>query len=187
MIMSKFHIENIFGDGQHHVHCVSFNEFKQIAYTNEWENSVHDNIAIISINNSKHCSAPGEYHICRDAYNVLNLNFDDVDPVAYGLSDNAISYTYEDVNNSNEYITVDFFNSKMAERVVDFIERNKEKNFVIHCSAGISRSQAFVKYIINVYSNEYDWETNPNNPCIHPNGFVYSKLMEVYRKVNIKN
>jgi hypothetical protein len=26
-----------------------------------------------------------------------------------------------------------------------------------------------------------DWETNPNNPCLHPNGFVFQKLMQAYR------
>ena len=68
----------------------------------------------------------------------------------------------------------------MAEKCVKFIEENKDKHFFIHCSAGISRSQAFVKYIKNVYY-ENDFYTNPDNPCLHPNGFVFQKLMHAYR------
>ena len=62
-------------------------------------------------------------------------------------------------------------------------EKNKDKNFFIHCSAGISRSQAFVLFIQNTYF-EQKFELNPTNPCISPNGHVYSKLCEAYR---IKN
>ena len=70
----------------------------------------------------------------------------------------------------------------MSDECVRFIERNKNKNFYIHCSAGISRSQAFVKYIKNVY-NDINWITNPNNPCEFPNGFVYNQLMKSYREI----
>lgn len=162
--------------------CVSFNEFEYIAKENGWDNEVPSNVAIISINNGTYFE--GEYHVCKDAVNVLNLNFDDADPVGYGLPEDIEFYSYNAP--SKKSITLGFFTNQMAERAVKFIEDVIENNkldgvdFYIHCSAGISRSQAFVKYIKNVY-NFMDWETNPNNPCLHPNGFVFQKLMQAYR------
>lgn len=156
--------------------CTSFLEFKKNAYKNKWDIEVPDSIAIISINNSEYNSVPGEYHICRDSNNVLNLNFDDSDPMAYDLDDDASIYT-------DHFNTIKFFDNNMAEKAVRFIEFNKNKDFFIHCSAGISRSQAFVKYIINTYIDK-EFHTNPNNPCEFANGFVYHKLNEMYRNIN---
>lgn len=164
--------------------CTGFLDFKRIAYKNEWDEKVPDNVAIISINNGKDNGVVEEYHICRDAKNVLNLNFDDADPVANGLPEDIEFYSYNAPGKTP--ITLGFFTKQMAERTVKFIEDMIENNkldgvdFYIHCSAGISRSQAFVKYIKNVYYF-IDWETNPNNPCLHPNGFVFQKLMQAYR------
>jgi protein tyrosine phosphatase len=152
-------------------------EFKKTAYKNEWDIEVPNDIAIISINNSKYCSVTAEYHICKDAPNVLNLDFDDIDPLVLGLSEYTEIHTYDTKVGKN---TIAFFTEQMANTAVDFIERNKDKSFIIHCSAGVSRSQAFVRYISTMYFN-IDWLTNPNNPCLHPNGYVYSKLNKVAR------
>ena len=166
--------------------CVGFNEFEKLAKRNGWHLEVPSNIAIISINNGKGAGTDTEYHICEDDVNVLNLNFDDVDPMALGLSDDTETYTYENGYAKGTFTTIEFFTNDMAKRAVKFIEDAIENNkfdgvdFYIHCSAGISRSQAFVKYIKNVY-DFMDWETNPNNPCLHPNGFVFQKLMQAYR------
>lgn len=160
--------------------CLKFEDFKRVAYKTEWDLEVPKEIAIISINNGKHTSPPEEYHICKSSENVLNLDFDDCDPICNGLPDNIETYECSDG------IILEFFTDKMANEAIKFIESNMNRNkidgvnFVIHCSAGISRSQAFVKFIKNVYS-DYDWETNPHNPCIHPNGFVYQKLMQTFR------
>lgn len=163
--------------------CTSFLNFKRLAYKNEWDVIVPNNIAIISINNGKDAGAVEEYHICKDAPNVLNLNFDDIDPTHLELDNNIETYTYTQKHDGKE-ITIEFFTKEMASRAVKFIEDNKDKNFYIHCSAGVSRSQAFVKYIMNMYEH-VDWETNPNNPCIHPNSFVYQKLKQAWRESDI--
>lgn len=160
--------------------CVSFLEFEHIAKRNGWCLEVPSNIAIISINNGKDAGTDNEYHVCEDDDNVLNLNFDDVDPMSLGLNDDAETYKHENKYAPGTFTTIEFFTIDMAKKAVQFIENNKDKNFYIHCSAGISRSQAFVKFIKNVYY-ECDWETNPNNPCMHPNGFVFQKLMQAYR------
>lgn len=157
--------------------CLGFYDFKDLAYENKWDEKVPKNIAIISINNGEYTCPANEYHICKEADNVLNLNFDDADPNSIGLPEDMDIYTF---NSNGEDITLTFLTSEIATKAVKFIENNKDKNFYIHCSAGISRSQAFVKYIKNVY-HDYCWEINPNNPCIHPNGFVFQKLMQAFR------
>ena len=175
-------IKEIFDNTHQKVWCESFLGFKYIAHKMEWDKYVPNDIAIISINNSENCDITDEYHICKDAPNVLNLDFDDVDPVAFGLPENSITYTYENLYEPGTYTTVNFFTREIAEKCVKFIEENKDKHFFIHCSAGISRSQAFVKYINNVYY-ENEFYTNPNNPCLHPNGYVFQKLMQAYRSL----
>lgn len=153
--------------------CTGFKEFQDLVKINRWSENVPNTIAIISINNR--IPTDGETHLCNGD-NVLNLDFDDIDPTSIGLPDTTEEYSFTD----DGYLKVFFFTDSMAKEAIDFIERHKEKNFFIHCSAGISRSQAFVKYIKNVYF-DIDWETNPGNPCLHANGFVYQKLMHAYR------
>lgn len=164
--------------------CVSFNEFKNIAFENKWNEQVPNNIAIISINNSANLICDDECHICNGE-NVLNLNFDDADPMVFGLEEceEIDKYTYKSKIDGLTYVTLQFFNEEMAKQSIEFIENNIDKDFYIHCSAGVSRSQAFVRFIQNTYF-EKTFETNPNNPCRFPNGYVLSKLNEIYRKQN---
>lgn len=158
--------------------CTGFNGFKAIVEKNNWQVAVPETAAIISINNGKDAGAIEECHLCTGE-NVLNLNFDDIDPTALGLSEDATEYTYH--TKDGRPITVEFFTREQAEAAVNFIEKYKSRDFYIHCSAGVSRSQAFIRFIQTVYY-EVDWELNPDNPCNHPNGFVYQKLLQVWRK-----
>lgn len=173
-------IKEVLNSSKQTLWCENFLGFKNIVNEMGWNQEVPNDIAIISINNSNNDDVINEYHICKDAPNVLNLDFDDIDPIAQGLPANSISYTYENLHQLGTYTTVEFFTREMAVKCVKFIEDNKDKHFFIHCSAGISRSQAFVKYIKNVYYDN-EFYTNPNNPCMHPNGYVFQKLMEAYR------
>jgi predicted protein tyrosine phosphatase len=151
--------------------CTGFKGFQDLVKINNWTENVPNTIAIISINSR--IPTDGETHLCNGD-NVLNLDFDDIDPTSIGLPDTTEEYSFTDGKK------VYFFTAAMAKETIDFIEKHKEKNFFIHCSAGLSRSQAFVKYIKNVYFDN-DWETNPGNPCLYANGFVYQKLMHAYR------
>lgn len=154
--------------------CLSYKMFSDLVCENKWNKSVPSNIAIISIINSKD-SNEGEKHICKDADNVLNLTFDDTSPDAFKVE--ALTETFE----LGDGRTIHFFTPEMAKKSVEFIKKNKGKDFYIHCSAGISRSQAFIRFIENTVL-DLRWETNPNNPCLFPNSFVYQRLMEAYRE-----
>lgn len=153
--------------------CTSFKDFQNLVNINDWSKKVPDTIAIISINSK--VPTDNECHLCSGD-NVLNLDFDDIDPTSIGLPETTEEYSFT----NDGYLKVFFFTDSMAKKTIDFIEKNKDKDFYIHCSAGLSRSQAFIKYIKNVYFDN-DWETNPGNPCLYANGFVYQKLMHAYR------
>ena len=154
--------------------CVNFRDFEKLAKANEWNKAVPSDTAIISIINSPDIRIDCETHVCKDATNVLNLDFDDCSPLTYKVD--ATAKTHELENGDTIY----FFTPEMAKKSIDFIKKNKNKNIYIHCNAGISRSQAFVRFFLNNI-HDHNWETNPNNPCLYPNGFVYQRLMEAYR------
>lgn len=159
--------------------CTNFSEFKKLAINNGWDKNVPSDIAVISINNSADIKDQDEYHVCKDANNVLNLDFDDCSPLTYKIEATAENYEIE------EGKFVQFFTPEMAKKSIEFIKKNKFKNFYIHCTAGMSRSQAFVRFFLNNI-HVAGWETNPSNPCLYPNGFVYQRLMEAYREDNNK-
>lgn len=65
-----------------------------------------------------------------------------------------------------------------AKQIVDFITDNIEKTdeIIIHCYAGISRSAAVAKYILDRYP-DFDWEVPYKNWA--PNKHIYKMLMMV--------
>ena len=151
--------------------CTSYKGFKQLVEENHWDKYVPDSTAIISINYT--LINEDECHLCSGD-NVLNLDFDDIDPVGIGLDANTESCKIGTA-------TLHIFTDQMAAHAIDFIEKHKSRNFYIHCSAGFSRSQAFVRYIQTVY-DDIDLVTNPDNPCMYPNGHVVTTLMRNWRK-----
>lgn len=136
------------------LYCFSFKAFE---YYFERTMDVPHNAAIISICSS---GSEKEYHIFHGD-RVLNLDFDDI---TYAMDG------YEE------------FTKEMADDVVKFIEKNIDKDFYIHCSAGISRSQAVTKFIHLNYDR--NWELNPrNSDYLFANGMVYQMLCEAHRKL----
>lgn len=64
------------------------------------------------------------------------------------------------------------------QKIVDFVNRHKDKDvFVIHCSAGISRSGAVATYIQDKFQDEVD-KSNfmKNNKQIQPNLYILKTL-----------
>lgn len=155
--------------------CTGFNNFKKLVETNNWESYLPEDIAVISIINGKDCGNPEEYHILNTSDRVLNLEFDDVSPEAFGLSDNSETMRYD------EDTVLEFFTDFQAKNIINFVENNLNCNFFIHCSAGVSRSQAITKFILLNYSDR-DWELNQDNPIMFPNGFIYQKLNKIFRE-----
>jgi len=84
----------------------------------------------------------------------------------------------KNVNDDFVYDDVRIMNFDEAKRIVDFIRKNIEKadEIIIHCYAGISRSAAVAKYILDRYP-EYEYDVPNKNWA--PNKHIYKMLMMV--------
>lgn len=113
----------------------------------EFENYyLTDNVAVISIEDV------GGAHLLPGGPNVLNVDFDDVSDGPTAITDSQ------------------------ASEIVKFIERNQDKDFVIHCTAGKSRSQGVARFILDYY--DYT-----GGPCVTPNIEVIIKLKRAYETI----
>lgn len=130
---------------------------------------IPENVAIISITASTEEIQLGylggpEPHWFEEADNVLNLNFDDIpgDTLEYS------GFTFTGLTMED------------ARRAVDFIVRNINKDIYVNCRAGKSRSQAFVRFVLDCFPDRQT-EINPGNPPETSNIDVLCKLKRVYR------
>lgn len=107
----------------------------------------------------------------RSHSNVLHLVFDDV------MEDQP----YEDLEGNKlgpNFVTI---SDEQAKQLADFITLHKERNFLIHCHAGISRSGATAQAICEL--KDIPLETfRVMNPYAHPNGTVLRKLRALLTK-----
>ena len=112
-------------------------------------------LAFISINDTH-----GNWSISwfdSDHPNVLRLWFDDVE------HDLELSPTNKESCRA--------FSQEQGKQVREFIDNNKDKDFLVHCSAGISRSGAVGRFIVDYLQGDREY-FEKNNPHIHPNGRV---------------
>lgn len=67
------------------------------------------------------------------------------------------------------------------QKIVDFVNKHKDKKvFIVHCSAGISRSGAVVRYISEKFFNEVDFDFfRQNNKQIQPNLYILKTLKKL--------
>lgn len=92
---------------------------------------------------------------------VLNIEFAD-------SSDNGLKYKNEMTN-------------EQAMEIIQHVLNNENKNtFIIHCSAGISRSGAVAAWLYDYFKNrDIDVIIEPSYPST-PNYYVKNKLKEIY-------
>lgn len=72
---------------------------------------------------------------------------------------------------------------KTAGEIIEFIDRNKDKNFIVSCQAGISRSSAVCIFINTIYGHSL---RNQFFLFSIPNELVLGRLIVNYKK-NIQN
>jgi predicted protein tyrosine phosphatase len=156
------------------LYCYSYNEFKELVKNSD-DLIMSPNTAIISVTGDW----DGNEHLLSDSDRVLNLTFDDTDPQVLGLPDFAKEGEFD-----GKYVKL--FDEYQADEAVDFITNNLGKDFVIHCAAGKSRSQAFVRFIIDEFPM-YEWETRAENRCMFPNHYVVFLLKHNLRVKKYKD
>lgn len=164
--------------------CNGFQGFKKILETNNWNDSnLPDNTAFISICCTERGSfSPDDFayetHLLSDNHdNVINLDFDDIN--GYTLAD---QFPGDERVKDNPARGI---NDEQGLQLVQFIEKNKSKDIYVHCSAGISRSQGVVKFILEFYNDYYkETDTNPDNPCKMPNQHVFDVLRKFYAVIH---
>jgi len=150
-------------------------------------NDLPHNVAIISIGAPWNEQEDHWFKTTNDR--VLNIDFDDVSPELWwndDMYDEAMNddkqakyFDYSYINSRGNVTKLHALDYNQARAIVNFIEENRNCDFYIHCSAGVSRSQGVVRYALDTYG---DYKTNPDNPCVCPNVHVTRMLKRVYRE-----
>lgn len=157
------------------LYCFNRWEFEKYCKNQNWDTDhIPENSAFISICGTDpvqeyvlHENEPHYFSVPNGQFPVLNLNFDDI-------SEDFV--LIESTNECAVGITL-----SQADLAVKFIRNNIGKDFYIHCRAGHSRSQAFVRYILDMYDMVYDFQIRPENPPTSYNQYVKSKLNKAAR------
>jgi len=123
------------------------------------------NYAFISIQTSKLLAPMENPYFQKQHPNALTITFDDI--------------TDKDGDVLSQYPGSVLFNDNHAKTICEFVKGNIGKHFIIHCTAGISRSGAVGEFIQRVTETPYA-EFIRANPDIRPNYFVLGKLVRVW-------
>ena len=153
--------------------CLSKRDFDLYCRRNGWKEAPPEGTAVISICCNPEVARkvlhdPDSHRYPDGLPNVLNVEFDDI------VSDKETFKGHPDFDSYDE-VTAYGITPETADRIVRFVEEHREDDFVIHCRAGKSRSQAVTRYITEFYPG-HD-ETNPDNPCLFPNTHTHSALV----------
>ena len=169
----------------------------------EGEHILPSNCAVISICPKDYINS-GEFHYFDDVKNknVLNMDFDDGGPEEYWKGEDRYDTLMKQWQESGDYVKfmpafdfisnydkktpVHFLDYGQAYDMVRFIDRvmndDNIETIYLHCTAGVSRSQGVVRYILDTYDgNGFYIELNENNPCLTPNAHVVMMLKRMSR------
>ena len=88
----------------------------------------------------------------------------------------------EDIYDEVKDFTYKTISDEQVDELYDFIMKNKDKkNFVVHCTAGISRSGAVGEFVNDLFGIPYA-EFRKQNPNIIPNTYIKKKLNEKWNQ-----
>ena len=88
----------------------------------------------------------------------------------------------EDIYDEVKDFTYKTISDEQLDELYDFIMKNKDKkNFVVHCTAGISRSGAVGEFVNDLFGIPYA-EFRKQNPNIIPNTYIKKKLNEKWNQ-----
>lgn len=165
----------LFGGFEHHkIRVYNWEDFEKWCET---ENSAWDvfgnKFAIIEIYTSPGKPVLPDYIQGMFPTSIIALDFEDM-PEDVDFPDSS----YHPLNPTINY--------EQAEQLVRFIEYNMKmgKDFIIHCGAGVSRSQQVAEYIMlaSHQAYEYDYENSTHNHYFF-HTIVLSRLLEVKHRI----
>ena len=138
-----------------------------------------DDIAYISICDTFYIEDDEKWmnvHYLPSSPDVLNLDFDDVSEDCEILCDDG-----------KRLIDIKAITREQGQKIADFVDSLNGKHIIVHCHAGVSRSQGVAKAIwaerFDVYSpNEF----NEFNPCLTPNYRVVAEVRRGFRMRDMK-
>lgn len=88
----------------------------------------------------------------------------------------------EDIYDEVKDFTYKTISDEQVDELYDFIMKNKDKkNFVVHCTAGVSRSGAVGEFVNDLFGIPYA-EFKKQNPNIIPNTYIKKKLNEKWNQ-----
>ena len=141
------------------IHTLSVADFKRTMQNNDLYDSnieMRTDLAVISIGNSFDddladdifANGPSSHWFKRRHRNVLNLDFDDI----------AAPDEWKNLKKCDQYI---LFDDDLARRIVEFVEENRNAAvWIVHCSAGVSRSGAVSKWLKDWLQVRYGIDAN---------------------------
>ena len=159
--------------------CYSWEGFGRELECKGWKDgNLPEDWVFVSIGEYEPCLE--KPHILRECEQVINLNFDDI--CGYRMWDTLPNEEWTE-EKKMFYSNVHGMSDEDAKRLFEFLEKHIGKNVMVHCSAGISRSQGVERYLLDMYQ-EYSKvsDTNLKNPCKFPNGHVVCLLKREYYK-----
>lgn len=97
-------------------------------------------------------------------------------------SNRVLNLWFNDCEEPNEQTEAVLFDEAMAERVLKFVEANKNsKQWVLHCTMGKSRSGAVGSFLADYF--EIDWfDFKRENSQVSPNTLVRKLLTKVWQE-----
>lgn len=159
--------------------CYSYTMFCRKLQEEGWNNgNLPNDWVFVSICDSK--PRKNEPHPLEERWNVMNLDFDDIG--GYRAWEAITDFKWTDVE-KELYKDIYGMSEEQGKFLFEFLDHFVGKNVMVHCSAGLSRSQGVVRFLLDMYPDVYtDKDTNPMNPCMVPNLYVTALLKVEWRK-----
>ena len=170
------------------IHTLSVADFKRTMKNNDlYDSNIEQrtDIAVISIGNSFEdtdpddifSNGPSSRWFRYQHKNVLNLTFDDI-TVSEKVAGAGKTLSGESAALESEYV---LFDDEMARHLVNFVEENlTARIWIVHCSAGISRSGAVSKWLKDQLELRYGIEAkNVDGRYAVPNAYVLRVLDKI--------
>lgn len=128
----------------------------------------------------------------KNAIAINSLIFPYIIPCLSGCDDVAYISIIDEINkysmsNIQSYINIalcnDIIDNDKFMEILDFIENNINKHFIICCTDGKKYSRGICKFIFNMFPETYEeGKVNYYNPCIITDNSIIIALKKAYIK-----